>query len=83
MLIKEVQKVLTKSKAASHSNINFQKDNRLKRNIKCFTKLLAQCICHIFDGMQYAGKAETTFNMRLINHRIDVKSPYSETILGC
>lgn len=38
---------------------------------------------YIFDGMQYPGKAETTFNMRLINRRIDVKSPYSETILGC
>ena len=32
---------------------------------------------------QYVGKAETAFNIRLNNHRNDIKNAYPKTILAC
>ena len=32
---------------------------------------------------QYVGKAETAFDLRLNNHRNDVKNPHPKTILAC
>ena len=50
-------------------------------NLNCKCEYIIYLMACILCKMQYVGKAETAFNLRLTNHRKDIKKPYS--ILAC
>ena len=58
-----------------------------KRKFKIYHKVNCKCeyVIYLMEctlcNKQYAGKAETAFNIRLSNHRKDTKNP--NTILAC
>ena len=71
--------------SATYFNNNIQKQSNQQNKIyhkvnskSSFIIYLLECyICNI----QYVGKSETSFNIRLNNHRKNVKNP--STILAC
>ena len=69
----------------THTFTSYQTTQTFKifHNTNCRSKYiiyLLQCtICHI----QYVGKSETAFNIRLNNHRNNARNPKDDTIPAC